>query len=78
VASKYQGLTIVVTGSIEGYTRQEVEAWFEERGAKAAGSVSKLSSLVIVGENAGSKADKALELNIPILSGPDWLKEVNS
>jgi DNA ligase (NAD+) len=78
VTSKYQGLTIVVTGSIEGYTRQEVEAWFEERGAKAAGSVSKLTSLVIVGENAGSKADKALELNIPILKGQDWLKEVNS
>ncbi|NTW96150.1 MAG: NAD-dependent DNA ligase LigA [Erysipelotrichaceae bacterium] len=78
VASQYQGLTIVVTGSIEGYTRQEVEAWFEERGAKAAGSVSKLTSLVIVGENAGSKADKAKELNIPILSGLDWLKEVNS
>jgi DNA ligase (NAD+) len=76
IASPYQGKTIVVTGSIEGYTRQEVEAWFEQRGAKAAGSVSKLTSLVIVGENAGSKADRAKELNIPILSGEDWLKEV--
>ena len=76
IASPYQGKTIVVTGSIEGFTRQEVEAWFEERGAKAAGSVSKLTSLVIVGENAGSKADKAKTLNIPILSGEDWLKEV--
>ncbi len=78
IESPYQGKTIVVTGSIEGYTRQEVEAWFEKRGAKAAGSVSKLTSLVIVGENAGSKADKAKELDIPILSGQDWLKEVNS
>jgi len=78
IASPYQGKTIVVTGSIEGFTRQEVEAWFESRGAKAAGSVSKLTSLVIVGENAGSKADKARELKIPILSGEDWLKEVNS
>jgi len=77
IASPYLGKTIVVTGSIEGFTRQEVEAWFEERGAKAAGSVSKLTSLVIVGENAGSKADKAKELNTPILSGEDWLKEVN-
>lgn len=77
IASPYQGKTIVVTGSIEGYTRQEVEAWFEARGAKAAGSVSKLTSLVIVGENAGSKADKAKELQIPIKTGEDWLKEVN-
>lgn len=77
ISSPYQGKTIVVTGSIEGFTRQDVEAWFEERGAKAAGSVSKLTSLVIVGENAGSKADKAKALNIPILSGEDWLKEVN-
>ena len=78
IESPYQDKTIVVTGSIEGYTRQEVEAWFEKRGAKAAGSVSKLTSLVIVGENAGSKADKAKELDIPILNGRDWLKEVNS
>jgi DNA ligase (NAD+) len=78
IESPYQDKTIVVTGSIEGYTRQEVEAWFEKRGAKATGSVSKLTSLVIVGENAGSKADKAKELNIPILLGTDWLKEVNS
>ncbi len=78
IASPYLGKTIVVTGSIEGYTRQDVEAWFQARGAKAAGSVSKLTSLVIVGENAGSKADKAKELNVPILSGDDWLKEVNS
>ncbi len=77
IASPYQGKTIVVTGSIEGYTRQEVEAWFEARGAKAAGSVSKLTSLVIVGENAGSKADKAKELQIPIKTDEDWLKEVN-
>lgn len=78
IDSPYQGKTIVVTGSIEGYTRQEVEAWFEERGAKAAGSVSKSTSLVIVGDNAGSKADKAKALSIPIMSAEAWLKEVNS
>lgn len=78
IASPYQGKTVVVTGSVEGYTRQEVEAWFEARGAKTASSVSKLTSLVVVGENAGSKADKARELNIPILKAEDWLKEVNA
>jgi DNA ligase (NAD+) len=75
--SPYAGMTIVVTGSVEGYTREEVEAWFEARGAKAAGSVSKKTSLVIVGENAGSKADKAKELGIPIKSAQQWLDEVS-
>lgn len=76
--SPYAGKTIVVTGSVEGYTREEVEAWFEARGAKAAGSVSKKTSLVIVGENAGSKADKAKELGIPIKTAQEWLDEVTS
>lgn len=75
--SVYAGMTIVVTGSVEGYTREAVEAWFEARGAKAAGSVSKKTSLVIVGENAGSKADKAKELGIPIKTASEWLSEVN-
>ena len=76
--SPYAGKTIVVTGSVEGYTREDVEAWFEARGAKAAGSVSKKTSLVIVGENAGSKADKARELGIPIKTAKEWLDEVKS
>ena len=74
--SPYAGMTIVVTGSVEGYTREEVEAWFEARGAKATGSVSQKTSLVIVGDNAGSKADKAKALGIPIKTAQEWLNEV--
>jgi len=62
-----EGLTIVVTGSLEGYTRDSVKEAIIARGGKAAGSVSKKTDYVVVGENAGSKADKAEQLGVPIL-----------
>jgi DNA ligase (NAD+) len=62
-----EGLTIVVTGSLENYTRDSVKEAIISRGGKAAGSVSKNTDFVVVGENAGSKADKAEQLGVPIL-----------
>ena len=62
-----EGLTIVVTGSLERFTRDSVKEAIIARGGKASGSVSKKTDYVIVGENAGSKADKAEELGRPIL-----------
>ena len=61
------GLTVVVTGSLAGFTRDEAKAAIIERGGKAAGSVSKKTDFVVVGADAGSKADKAIELGRPIL-----------
>ncbi|WP_418276337.1 NAD-dependent DNA ligase LigA [Isoptericola jiangsuensis] len=61
------GLTVVVTGSLEGYTRDGAKEAILEAGGKAAGSVSKRTDYVVVGENAGSKAAKAEELGVPIL-----------
>ncbi|GAA2084910.1 NAD-dependent DNA ligase LigA [Aeromicrobium halocynthiae] len=61
------GLTIVVTGSLEGYSRDGVKDAIMSRGGKAAGSVSKKTDYVVVGANAGSKADKAEQLGVPIL-----------
>ncbi|GAA1136454.1 NAD-dependent DNA ligase LigA [Ornithinicoccus hortensis] len=61
------GLTVVVTGSLEGFSRDESKEAIVSRGGKAAGSVSKKTDYVVVGENAGSKADKAEELGVPIL-----------
>lgn len=61
------GLTVVVTGSLEGFTRDEAKAALLERGAKAAGSVSKNTDFVVIGADAGSKADKARSLGRPIL-----------
>lgn len=62
-----QGLTIVVTGSLDNYTRDSVKETIIAHGGKAAGSVSKKTDYVVVGDNAGSKADKAEQLGVPIL-----------
>ena len=61
------GLTIVVTGSLEGFSRDEAKEAILTRGGKASGSVSKKTDYVVVGENAGTKEDKARELGRPIL-----------
>ena len=62
-----EGLTVVVTGSLEGFSRDEAKEAILARGGKASGSVSKKTDYVVVGENAGSKADKAEELGVPVL-----------
>lgn len=61
------GLTIVVTGSLTGFSRDEAKEAIIVRGGKAAGSVSKKTSFVVAGDAPGSKYDKAVELGIPIL-----------
>jgi DNA ligase (NAD+) len=61
------GLTVVVTGSLAGFSRDEAKAALLERGAKAAGSVSAKTSFVVVGEAPGSKYDKAVTLGVPVL-----------
>jgi DNA ligase (NAD+) len=61
------GLTIVVTGSLGGFSRDEAKEAILSRGGKAAGTVSKKTDFVVVGENAGSKAEKAQELGLTIL-----------
>ena len=62
-----EGLTVVVTGSLAGYSRDSAKEAILSRGGKAAGSVSKKTDYVVVGENAGSKADKAEQLGVPVL-----------
>ena len=61
------GLTIVVTGSLTGFSRDEAKEAILSRGGKAAGSVSKKTSFVVAGDAPGSKYDKAVELGVPIL-----------
>ena len=61
-------MSVVVTGTLEGYNREEVEEAIKARGGKSPGSVSKKTSAVVVGEGPGaSKLTKAEELGIPIL-----------
>ena len=61
------GLTIVVTGSLTGFSRDEAKEAIVARGGKAAGSVSKKTAYVVAGDSPGSKYDKAVELGVPIL-----------
>ena len=61
------GLTIVVTGSLTGFSRDQAKEAIIARGGKAAGSVSKKTSFVVAGDAPGSKYDKAVELGVPVL-----------
>ncbi len=67
IAATLAGLTIVVTGSLAGFSRDEAKEAIIIRGGKAAGSVSKKTSFVVAGDAPGSKYDKAVELGVPIL-----------
>lgn len=69
-----EGLTVVVTGSLEGFTRDGAKQAIVERGGKAAGSVSKKTDFVVVGENAGSKEAKARDLGLPILDEAGFVR----
>jgi len=78
IESRFSGLTVVVTGSIPGFTREEAEAWFINHGANVSGSVSKKTDLVVFGEGAGSKLEKAQSLGVNTLSAYDFLQEIQS
>jgi len=68
----FAGKTFVFTGELKGYTRPEAEGLVKKLGAKAAGSVSKLTSYVVAGEAAGSKLKKAKELGVEVLSEDEF------
>ena len=80
-----EGMSIVITGSMEGFSRDEAKEAILARGGRAAGSVSKKTAFVVAGEAPGSKYDKAVELAVPVLDedgfrvlldqGPDAARE---
>ncbi|MBJ8343440.1 NAD-dependent DNA ligase LigA [Antrihabitans sp. YC2-6] len=67
ITRNLEGLSIVVTGSLEGFSRDEAKEAILSRGGKAASSVSKKTAYVVVGDSPGTKADKAVELGVPVL-----------
>ena len=74
--NRFAGKTFVLTGALTKFTRDEATAQIERFGGKASGSVSKKTSYVVVGENAGSKERKARELGIQILSEDEFLSMI--
>ena len=76
VDSRFAGKTFVLTGALQNYTRDEASAIIERYGGKASGSVSKKTSYVLAGENAGSKLTKAQELGIPVISEEEFAEMI--
>ncbi|MFD7846216.1 NAD-dependent DNA ligase LigA [Nocardia sp. NPDC059764] len=74
VERNLEGLSIVVTGSLQTFTRDGAKEAILVRGGKAAGSVSKKTAFVVIGDSPGSKADKAEELGVPILDEEGFVK----
>ena len=73
-----EGKTFVVTGSLQRYSRDEIQDRIKKFGGRPSGSVSKKTDYVVAGENAGSKLEKAQSLGVPVLSEDDFEKLVES
>jgi len=73
-----EGKTVVLTGRLSNMTREEATARIEELGGKVAGSVSKKTSFVVAGEEAGSKKDKAEALGVPVWSEAQLLEAIGA
>ncbi len=72
--ARFAGMTFVLTGALSKFTREQAAEQIELLGGKVSGSVSRKTSYVVVGENAGSKERKARELGIPVLTEDDFLQ----
>ena len=68
VDARFEGMTFVLTGGLEGYTRKEAEDIIEKFGGKTSSSVSKKTTYVLAGEDSGSKLDKANKLGVTVIT----------
>ena len=77
-SGKLAGKTIVVTGTLENFSRQQAQQAIRQAGAKAAGSVSKKTDFVLAGKNAGSKLDKAVKLGVEVISEEQFMEMIDT
>ena len=73
----FEGMSIVVTGTLEGFTRPEIEELIRRLGGKSAGSVSKKTAFVVAGEAAGSKLDKARSLGVEVIDEAEFRRRAS-
>ena len=73
-SNAFSGLTFVLTGALPSYTRSEATALIQERGGKVSGSVSRKTSYILAGQEAGSKLDKAVQLQVKIIDEEEFKK----
>ena len=73
----FEGMTVVVTGTLAAFSRAEAEEAVRRAGGKAAGSVSKKTSLVVAGEGAGSKLARAQSLGVPVIDEAEFLRRLS-
>ena len=76
-SAELDGMTVVVTGTLTGFSRNEAEELIRSHGGKAASSVSKKTDLVVAGENAGSKLAKAQELGVKVIDESEFVRIIN-
>ena len=73
---RFEGMTFVITGTLENYGRREAQEIIEKFGGKAAGSVSAKTTIVVAGENAGSKLKKANDLGIRVITEAEFIEMI--
>jgi DNA ligase (NAD+) len=76
--SRLAGMTLVVTGSLERFTRDQIHAWIESEGGKTSSSVSSKTSYLVAGADAGSKLEKAQKLKVPVLTEEQLIELLES
>ena len=74
----FAGKTIVVTGTLKNFKRDEIEALIIKYGGRVAGSVSRKTDFVLAGDEAGTKLDKAKQLGVPVISEDDFQRMISN